>query len=297
MIKRCIEISSGPAHISVSKEQLIISREGKELGRIPLEDIGVVVLHNPSITCTHVALQSFMAHKVAVVVCGKDHHPAGMLLPMEGHSIQAEIMCHQASAGEVLKRRLWRDIVRQKIRNQAMALSVVGMSPKPLDTFASKVKAGDSDNMEGRTSRLYWTRLFGKNFRRDRYGGPPNALLNYGYMVVRAALARAVCGSGLHPSFGIHHRNRYNAFALVDDLIEPLRPLVDIRVYRLWADGKVELTKDVRAELLSALSHTVEWNGQDSPLMVAMQRYTASLRKVYTGEQKELDFPLIKKYK
>ncbi len=293
MIKRCIEVSSGPAHLSVSKEQLVISRDGKEIGRIPLEDIGVVVLHNPSITCTHAALQSLVAHKVAVVVCGKNHHPAGMFLPMEGHSVQAEIMDYQVSATEGLKKRLWRDIVKEKIQNQAIVLASIGINPRPLDAFARQVKAGDMGNMEGRASRLYWSRLFGNSFRRDRYGGPPNALLNYGYMVVRAALSRAICGAGLHPSFGLHHRNRYNAFALADDLIEPLRPLVDVKVYGLWADGNVELTKDVRAELLSILSHRVEWNGHGSPLMVAMQRYTASLRKVFMGEQKELDFPEI----
>ena len=291
MIKRCVEISGGPAHISVRNNQMVITMDGKEVGSIPVEDLGVVIVDHHTVTYTHTVLESLVRNNVALVICGRDHHPAGMFLPLEGHTVQAETLAYQASVTSGVKKRLWRDIVCEKIRNQAHVLEMAGIDGTVLFSLVRHVRSGDPDNIEGRASRLYWGLLFGRGFKRERHGRPPNDMLNYGYMVVRACVARAICGAGMHPSLGIHHRNRYNAFVLADDLVEPLRPMVDGVVYRLWGSGARGLSQETKRALLEVLSMTVEWKGQRSPFMVALQRYTASVRRVFTGEARSVDFP------
>jgi len=288
-----VEISSGPHHLSISNGQLVLRREGVEAGRIPVEDLGVLVIAHPAVTYTHAALTACVENKAAVVFCGKDHHPAGLMLPMEGHTVQAEISAQQATATDRLKDRLWKEIISAKIENQALALGFVGRKSGALRALSRQVKSGDAGNLEGRAARIYWKSLFGKSFRREREGLPPNNLLNYGYMLLRAATARAVVGAGLHPSFGIHHRNKYNAFALADDLMEPLRPNFDIEVCRLWEDGQGLLTREAKAKLLGALSMPVELSGRTVPLMFALQSLAASLRRAISGEGKGLETPRV----
>lgn len=291
MIKRCVEISSGPTHIMVRHNQLALMRDGEEIGRIPIEDLGVLLVDHPSVTYTHTALTALLANNVALVVCGGNHHPTGLVLPMEGHTVQAEAIARQASAAPRLKRRLWKGIVRAKITNQAHALEQAGREAGGLHALARMVKSGDPENKEAQAARRYWPLLFGSGFRRRRSGVAPNALLNYGYMVLRASVARAICGAGLHPSLGLHHRNKYNAFALADDLMEPFRPVVDITVFRLWEEGVRSLSPETKAELLGILSAPVDWEGQKSPLAIALHRSAASLRRVLSGEQKDLCLP------
>ncbi len=251
----------------------------------------MLVIDHPAVTYTHAALCALTACNAAVVVCGGNHHPAGLLLPMEGHTTQAEAMSHQASASRKLKDRLWKEIISSKIARQDLAIERCGEESAGLKALSRKVRNGDVENVEGTAAQRYWRLLFGADFRRDRQGLPPNGLLNYGYMILRAAVARAISSSGLHPSLGIHHRNKYNAFALADDLMEPLRPLVDVEVYDICLEGPMA-DKASRARLLGVLAATVEVDGRNLTLMAALQSYTASLRRVYAGEAACLQIPL-----
>lgn len=188
MIKRCIEVSSGPCHISIRDSQLLIKKANGEENSIPVEDLGVLVIDHPAVTYTHAALCALTANNAAVVVCGGNHHPAGLLLPVEGHTTQAEAMSHQASASQKLKDRLWKEIISAKIANQALAIERCGKESAGLKALSRKVKNGDVENVEGTAAQRYWRLLFGADFRRDRQGLPPNGLLNYGYMILRAAV-------------------------------------------------------------------------------------------------------------
>lgn len=291
MIKRCVEVSGGPAHLSVKNSQLVLTREGREISQIPIEDLGVLVIDNPSITYTHAALATMVEQNVAVVVCGGNHHPAGLLLPIEGHTLHGATVTMQSSTVKRVKDRLWKEIIAAKLKNQAYAVKLTGKEGSGLEALSRRVKSGDPENLEAQAAQRYWPMLFGPAFRRSRDGGPPNNLLNYGYIVLRAATARAVCGAGLHPSLGIHHRNQYNAFALADDLMEPVRPLVDIAVYKLWNEGKTEICREGKEKLLGVLASSVEINGQNSPLMTALQKSAASLREALAGESNGLNIP------
>ena len=291
MIKRVVEISSGPTNLTLRHSQLILSRDGEEIGQVPIEDLGVLVVDDRSVTYTNALLCALLANNVSVVVCGENHVPAGLFLPMEGNTVQAAVFALQVEAMPRLKKRLWKEIVAEKIRNQADVLRQGNREGAVLVEMAKRVAAGDPENMEARAAVVYWQRLFGGDFCRDRYGYPPNNFLNYGYAVLRAAVVRAVVSSGLHPSLGIHHCNKYNAFALADDLMEPVRPMVDSIVYQMWKEGKSELTKEEKARLLGVLSSPVDWQGQNFPLMVALHHYMASLKRALAGEEKGLYFP------
>lgn len=294
MIKRCIEVSSGPAHLSVKDGQLLI-RRGEETARIPVEDIGVVVVDNPAVTYTHAALSSLALRNVAVVICGGDHHPAGLVLPVEAHTVQAEAVRHQSEAGQRTRDRLWKELVSAKVANQSAMLEMAHGKTPPFKTIASRIRTGDPGNVEAIVAKRYWAMLFGKGFNRERDGEPPNNLLNYGYMVLRAAVARSICGAGLHPSLGLHHKNKYNAFALADDLMEPYRPMVDREVFELWKGGTPFVNSGAKARLLGVLSAPVGIKSQSSPLMVALNHSAASLRKALAGEEKKLHLPTLLK--
>jgi CRISP-associated protein Cas1 len=284
MIKRCVEISTGPTHLSLRLGQLVISREREEVATVPIEDLGVLIVDEGKTTYTHAALTALLANNVAVVLCGPDHHPAGMMLPLEVNSTQSVAIAAQASASAALKGRLWREIVRGKILNQAALIEELGREAGALKALARRVKAGDPENLEAQAAQRYWPMLMGPGFRRNREGLPPNNLLNYGYAIVRAAVARAICGAGLHPSLGIHHRNKYDAFTLADDLMEPLRPVADAVVRGLWEKGEGDLSRPVRAELLGLVARPVQWKDERSPLLVALARYVASVREALQGK-------------
>ncbi len=293
MIKRCVEISEGPAHLSLRDNQLVLTREDEELRRVPIEDLGVLVVDHPASRYTHGALTAMMANNVAVVLCAANHNPVGMLLPLEGHSLQAEALAAQAAAGDAVKKRLWKEIVRAKVIGQAVLLERRGQEAGAFRQLAARVKSGDPENIEARAAQRYWRLLLGGDFRRGRAGPPPNNLLNYGYMVLRAATARAVCGAGLSPSLGLHHRNKYNAFVLADDLMEPMRPCVDRVVAELWDKGEGLISPETRAALLGVLAQPVDWKGVHSPLFVALQRYAASVREVLVGKLARPHIPTI----
>lgn len=291
MIKRCVEISTGPAHLSLRLGQLVISRQEEEVGTVPIEDLGVLIIDCERATYSHAVMVAMVEANVAIVLCGSAHHPAGMVLPLEANSTQTSAIAAQAQASEQLRNRLWRDVVRLKILNQARLLEELGREAGALRDLAARVKTGDPENLEAQAAQRYWPRVMGPGFRRNREGLPPNNLLNYGYMVLRAAVARAACGASLHPSIGIHHRNKYDAFTLADDLMEPMRPCVDAVVRELWDKGEAELSREVRRALLGVIERPVEWNGERSTVLAALGRYAASVREVFKGEIKSPQVP------
>lgn len=294
MIKRIVEISN-PAYLHLRNRQMLIEREGAEIGSVPVEDLGVLILDHPGITHTQGLLTSCFENNVVVLVCDGKHLPSAILLPLDGHTLHSKTLGQQIAATEPNCKRLWQRIVQAKVREQAKVLHSATGNDKPLHAYAARVKSGDPDNIEAQAARIYWQRLFGPEFRRDPDTPGINAMLNYGYAVLRGAVARAVVGAGLHPALGVHHRNQYNSFALADDLIEPLRPLVDIKVYEICEllPEIPELTPQNKRALLEVLSWDCTVGERKLPLMVALHQYAASVRKVLAGEEKEVEIPAL----
>jgi len=291
MIKRTIEISQQPAHLTVRHDQLQISREGELVGSVPCEDVGMLLVDHGATTYTHAALARLCECDAAIVLCGRNHLPAGLLLPLADHGEVVWRVQDQIEVSKPLRKQLWRQIVQAKIRAQAANLPA-GPARTKLLVLARNVRSGDPNNSEAQAARLYWpVWSINHRFRRDPDGPQPNGLLNYGYAVVRAALARALVSAGLLPALGIKHSNRSNAFCLADDLIEPLRPIVDLRVRQLFDAGKHDLEPAVKADLLKLLTETVRLNDLTGPLMVSLHRYVASLVRCYQGEADKLEFP------
>lgn len=292
MIKRTVEISREPAHLTVRLDQLVLQRNGQTVGSIPCEDIGVVLVDQPGTTYTHAALARLAASDAAVVICGRDHLPAAILLPLADHTEVVWRVRDQLALAKPLRKQLWRQIVTAKIRAQASNLPAGAARTRMLE-LARTVRSGDPENAEAQAARAYWTAFFeGIAFRRDRFGDGPNPLLNYGYAVLRAAIARAIVAAGLIPSLGIHHSNRSNNFCLADDLIEPLRPIVDRQVKRLVLGGAKELDQPTKAALLQVLACDTSFADQTGPLMVSLHRMVASLVQCLRGQSKTLVFPV-----
>lgn len=294
MLKRTIYLGS-PLDMNIRLEQLVlVNRETGELNKLPVEDIGVVVLDHPELIYSQAVMQKLLANNTAVIYCDEKHHPTGLLLPLCGHSVQNERFRQQLSAKKPLQKQLWQQTVQAKIRNQALMLHHNGLPHEPLLRFWKDVRSGDSTNLEARAARHYWQHVFSPlPFRRDRFGDAPNNLLNYGYAILRAAVARALVSSGLLPTIGIHHHNRYNAYCLADDIMEPYRPVVDRAVKQLMVvhPDCSELTKPMKANLLQTLTHDVRVNGEVSPLLVALNKTTTSLVACFAGERDEINYP------
>ncbi len=302
MIKRTLCFTN-PAYLSLRNEQLVIKlpAEGQEPERqtaVPIEDIGIIVLDNPQISITSSVFSKILENSGAIITCDATHHPTGLHLPLDGNTLQSERFHHQIEASLPLRKQLWQQTVAQKIRNQAAALSLRrGAETGALTAWASKIRSGDPDNLEGRAAAFYWRNMYGdiSDFSRDRDGVPPNNLLNYGYAILRAMTARALVISGLLPTLGIHHHNRYNAYCLADDIMEPYRPYVDMLVDEIWHTTAVgiEITREIKAKLLTLPTADVIIGGERSPLMVALSQTTASLYKCYAGEQRTISYPTI----
>ena len=292
MLKRTLYFTK-PCHLSVKDKQLVVAiKETDDQKTVPIEDVGFMIIENMQITFSTPLIEKLMDNNVAVVFCNSKHHPQSMLLNMEGHHMQVEVYRQQVNASEPLKKNLWKQTVIAKIENQAKVLLKATGSVASLPALAKQVRSGDSDNREGMAARVYWKKLFGEDFIRDRYGDWPNALLNYGYTILRAATARSLTGSGLLPSFGIFHRNRFNAFCLADDIMEPYRAVVDLLVYDLYSkypDMDV-LGKEIKAEILHILSADVQMKDNLRPLMIALTHTSASLAACFKGEKKNLEF-------
>lgn len=293
MLKRTLFFSN-PFHLSVKDRQLLATPKPDGEPRIvPVEDIGFMVIDHSQISITPKLLEQLVYYNVAVVFCDSRHHPQSMLLNLDGNHLQNEHFRNQIAASEPLKKQLWKQVVEQKIMNQARHLKKQGKNYKALETFARTVKSGDTDNREGAAAREYWRQLMGEGFVRDRHGPWPNAALNYGYIVLRAAVARALMGSGLLPTLGIHHHSRYNAFCLADDMMEPYRPYVDELVYNIYlAYAEVdELSKELKAELLQIMTVDTVFDQVTRPLMVGLSQTTASLARCFAGDARKLELP------
>lgn len=291
-VGRVVHIGS-PSRLSYRDLHLVVQREGAGEGTVPVADLAVLVCDFAATTLTLPLLAALSEAGVAVVVCGARHLPVGILLPPAGASLHTRILREQVAASEPRKKRIWQTIVVEKIRAQAAALEALRGADAGLRLMCRRVGSGDPQNIEGRAARTYFPALFGAGFVRDPERPGVNAALNYGYAVVRAAVARAVVGAGLHPALGVHHRNQYDAFALADDAMEPLRPLVDAMVARMAGKGAIpdELPTLLRTELLKVLTAQVEWDGVRCPLFTALERYGASLRVCICGEERKLRCP------
>lgn len=308
MIKKTLYFGN-PAYLSLRKEQLVIKfpevesndslpetfKRQSEVTK-PIEDIGVVVLDNKRITLTTGVLEALLENSCAVITCNSQSMPTGLLLPLYGNTTQNERFRKQLDASLPLMKQLWQQTIKAKINNQASVLSQYARAEvKCMRIWADSVKSGDTDNLEARAAAYYWKNLFPQinGFVRDRNGLPPNNMLNYGYAILRAVVARSLVISGLLPTLGIHHHNRYNAYCLADDIMEPYRPYVDELVWNLTAEyGEVqELTKELKARLLSIPTLDVFINGKRSPLMIAVGQTTASLYKCFDGELRKVVYP------
>ena len=308
MIKRTLYFGN-PAYLSVKHAQLEIrlpeveknttlpeSFKASTVKQVPIEDIGVVVLDNKQITITQGALSELLNNNVAVITCDEHRMPAGLILPLAGNTTQSERFRHQIEASQPLKKQLWQQTIQAKIANQsAVLLQQRGLECGNMQAWTKQVKSGDSDNLEGRAAAFYWQNLFGHipEFHRDREGVAPNNLLNYGYAILRAVVARSLVGSGLLPTLGIHHHNRYNAYCLADDIMEPYRPFVDKLVAEIVDSGIdiSKLTTEIKSKLLSIPVMDVIINERRSPLMIAVATTTASLYKCYSGEIRKIAYP------
>ncbi len=289
-----------PAYLSLKNEQLVIQTAdtSSSSGVItrPVEDIGIVVLDHKQITLTHGLIERLLQYNCALIHCDSHHMPLGLLLPLYGNTTQNERFREQLDASVPLKKQLWQQTIQQKIRNQAHVLQHLrGCVVKNMQVWANEVRSGDPDNLEARAAAYYWKNLFPfiEDFTRSREGVPPNNLLNYGYAILRAIIARALVISGLLPTLGIHHHNRYNAFCLADDIMEPYRPYVDEMVAEIVEEGGdyFQLTKEIKARILTLPIVEVKIGGQRSPLMIAASQTTASLYKCFSGESRKIIYP------
>lgn len=295
MIRKTVEFSTPGTRLSVAHRQLVVERPDLPKTTLPIEDLGVVIVDDVRATYTQSVFLSLLEAGAAVLVTGRDHLPAGMMLPLNAHHVQTERHRAQVEASAPVRKRAWQAIVRAKIRQQAAVLSHFTGHHGGLLPMARRVRSGDPDNLEAQAAQRYWPRLFGKGFRRDRGAEGVNALLNYGYMVVRAAVARAVVAAGLLPSLGVHHRHRGNPFCLADDLLEPYRPYVDWRVRGMARESSASAfdlsRRETRGALLSLFNETVCVGDRREPLLLALHTSAASLCRTLTGGDRTLSLP------
>lgn len=294
MTERIIDLSAEPVRLNVSLDRLSIEREAKEPLTIPFDEVGVLVAAHRQVALTQAVLSRLMTHGGVYVACDEKSMPIGMMMPLTGHHLQAERFQQQAEVSLPTKKRLWQQLIEAKVKAQAGLLRDLYRDDAGLLALSEKVRSGDPDNIEGLASRRYWPVLFGDpSFHRDRDAGDQNRLLNYGYAVLRATIARAICASGLHPSLGLHHHNRYDAFCLADDVMEPFRPLVDRVVVGIVSGQGPEapLDRENKSALIGAIMGRYEIEGETRSLFDVAAKTTASLAKVFAGESKDLALP------
>lgn len=295
MLKRTLLFTS-PVFLSLKNEQLVVcfKETPDEKHTIPIEDIGFVIIDNPMVSITMPLINALANNNVSLIFCDEKSMPNAMLQNLDTHSLQCEILNKQIKLGEVLKKNLWKQTVEAKIKNQSRLLIKLGKDGDILKSFYRNVKSGDVDNREGLSARIYWTYLFGNDFVRDRNLPGINALLNYGYTILRAATARALMGAGLLPAIGIFHHNRSNAFPLADDIMEPYRPYVDEIVYNMYNDGMVVLNQKSKPYLLNALICDTHFPKVTRPLSIGLTMTAASLVKCYSKELTRINYPIMK---
>jgi CRISPR-associated protein Cas1 len=296
MLGRIVEIADDRRHLALLRGFMTVTETGserREIGRVPLDDIAAIIANAHGVSYTNNLLVALAERCAPFVLCAANHNAVGMLIPIEGNYEQARRFDAQLSADRPTHKRIWASLVRAKLLQQAAVLSEIGSQSTVVSALIPRVRSGDPDNIEAQAARRYWGRLFGDSFRRDRAKGGVNGLLNYGYTVLRAATARAVVAAGLHPTLGVHHSNDGNAMRLVDDLMEPYRPVVDLEVWRLGQDGLKEVTDDAKRRLVSVVYQDVETDQGTTPILVCLQRLAVALAKVYLREAEELDLAAI----
>lgn len=309
MIKRTLYFGN-PSYLSLTNSQMVLRLPEVEKNdllttefkkdatvSIPVEDIGIVVLDHKQITITQALIEALLDNNVVLITCNSSHHPTGLMMPLSGNALQNERFRAQLDASEPLKKQLWAQTITQKIKNQSLVLKGKGLNHSYLIPLYQNVKSGDTGNCEATAAAYYWQNIFPaiEGFNRFREGAAPNNYLNYGYALLRATMARSIVGAGLLPTLGIHHQNRYNAYCLADDLMEPYRPFIDTIVYDIIEEmGLTEdLPKEIKAILLKIPAMDVFIDGEKSPLMNATQRTAVSLVKCFTGEQRKILYPEI----
>jgi CRISP-associated protein Cas1 len=292
MVGRVVEIATDGRHLSIHRGFLVIAEHGEEVGRVAIDDVAAVIANAHGLTYTNNALVELSARGVPVILCGPNHVPAAIVWPVDAHHVQTGRMNDQVAASVPLKKRLWAQLVRAKILAQGAALAAAGAPSGGFYLLSRKVRSGDPDNVEAEAARRYWPLLFGPDFHRDKDGDGINGLLNYGYAVLRAGIARAVMATGLHPSFGLMHSNRSNPMVLIDDLMEPFRPTVDREVRRLVSRGVVAVDRDAKAELARVMIVDLPTATGLSPLMICAEKLAQSLARAFARQGDELDLPL-----
>lgn len=295
MIKRTLYFGN-PAYLKTTNEQLVIELKDSDTPQsAPIEDIGLIILDHQQITITQALMAKLLANNTALITCDDTHHPTGLLLSLDGNSLQSQKFQAQIEASAPLKKQLWQQTVATKIENQAAMLDFRREENKLLLRLSENVKSGDSENAEAQAAVYYWKKVFPEflNFRRERHGPPPNNLLNYGYAILRALVARSLVGSGLLPTLGIFHRNQYNAYCLADDIMEPFRPFVDFTVYQIIRNNgsNLEMTPAMKKSLLQLPAMDVMMENKKTPLINAVQRTTASLAKCFEGSVRKILYP------
>lgn len=302
MIKRTVEISTDGCYVHQKHSQLVIEKNGEKFGSVPIEDLAVLIIDSNQITLSSGLITSLAESNIAVVFTDAKHLPVSLSLPLTSNTIQSKILAQQIAVSLPQKKRLWSNIVSAKISNQSKSLFKCGKDGTSLREISKNIPSGDPKNLEAFAARIYWRKLFGDDFRRNRENPDANVLLNYGYAIVRASVARAIVGTGLHPSFGVHHKNQYNPFPLADDLVEPLRPFIDVKVFSivqktLATDSDEELifdlNRELKAKLLETLAEDCIFDGRKQPLLVATQLYAASIKQFLLGESKNVSIPTL----
>lgn len=295
MVGRIVEVADDRRHLSMNRGFMVVQQsdgERPELGQVPLDDIAAVIANAHGLSYTNNLLVALAERGAPFVLCAANHNAVGMLLPIEGNFESAKRIEAQIDAKLPTHKRMWATVVRSKLEQQAAALAATGAPTAPLTALAAQVKSGDPANLEAQGARRYWNLLFGDSFRRDQNASGVNAMLNYGYTVLRAATARAVIAAGLHPSIGLHHSNDTNAMRLVDDLMEPFRPIIDLRVWLLRRSGADQITPDTKRALVRTLYDDMQTSAGATPVTVCAQKLATSLALVYLGERDKLDLPL-----
>lgn len=298
MIKRILCFTN-PAHLSLHLKQLVVEQTQADKTEtikhtIPIEDIGVVIMESPQIAITQALMAALLDNNCAVITCDSHHLPAGLLLPLDNHNLQSERFREQINASEPLRKQMWQQTIVSKINSQAYVLRRQNIECRNMEMWAKSVRSGDSDNLEGRAAAYYWRNIFGdSDFVRGQFGDMPNGLLNYGYSIMRAMMARALVAAGLLPTLGIHHHSRYDAYCLADDIMEPYRAFVDLQVLDMWKRyGDVEeLSPALKKELLSLATIDVQIEAHRSPMMIAMQTTANSVQRCFSGASRKIVYP------
>lgn len=295
-MKRIIEISNAGYSLHFSKQQLVLKNKDKVTTTIPIEDMAALVIDHPQTIITQTCLSSLLNANVMVITSDHTHQPNGMWLPLHTHTLQTERFSTQLHASNSVKKSLWKQLIKTKVMLQSAVLISITQNDRGLTTLAKKVRSGDPDNIEAQAARRYWSSLFSENkFKRDRFAEDQNRYLNYTYAIVRGLVSRSLCAAGLHPSIGIHHHNRYNAYCLADDIMEPYRPFADLHVWectQTYGHDR-ELDKTLRKDLLNIITHKIKINNELLTLQGAIQKTAQSLAKVFQGTEKQLILPNI----